>query len=233
MNYKKPFLIIITEPQPAPMLERFFHRDDNQIVDLLEKPHCLRRMGWNMSTLDDAHISEGKYWEVKNSDRKTHKLYRTGIFATSAQLDADFLGHGMSQADFAQRPTVNPLALVEYVYEYCRLYTEILNVGNPNYAGELNITIAIVGSQTYGKLQLSTGHVHDPFMHMSNYTAEIKKDFEGIVKVPITSNSDLDPKKIAFEVLSFLYESVNVSPNDIPYTNSKDQVDVDRIIKVG
>jgi hypothetical protein len=233
MNNKKPYLILIAEPIPSLMFEKLFHREGNAVINLLEKPHSLRHMGWNMETLDTARIFGGKGWEVKNGDRKTIRLYSSGMLTAHALLSSEFLGHGMSRDEFSDVPIVNPLAIVEYVYEYMKLFCDIIKSGSKEYSGIIGIRVAIVGSDINGKkLQLSTGNVSDPFFRMEMHRQEILDDYDGETSINISSDTGVDPAKMAFQVLELIYRGAGVTADNIPYTNYVDSVDVDKILKV-
>lgn len=233
MSNKKPYLILIAEPIPSLEFDKLFHREGNPVVALLEKPRSLRSMGWNMDTLDTARIFEGKGWEVKNGDRKTIRLYSSGMLTAHALLNSEFLGHGMSRDEFTETPIVNPLAIVEYVYEYMKLFCDIIKSGSKEYSGIIGIRVAIVGSNTNGKkLQLSTGNVFDPFLHLEMNRQEILEDYDGETNINISDTAVIDPAKMAFQALELIYRGAGVTADNIPYTNYVDTVDIDKILKV-
>jgi len=100
-------------------------------MDLVQNPPSMRRMGWNLLTLDRGKNVEGKYLQVINGERKVLRVYRDGCIIFAGSASEDFLGHGTQ--DRVQAVAVNALAATEVIAEFVLFCDRMIKylVNNP------------------------------------------------------------------------------------------------------
>lgn len=232
---KPPILVFGARLFPSQEIPRFFEKQGNKLVKLLTNPPYLRYTGWNLLTLGHAEIKDAAYWEIKNGDRKTLRLYRDGTFIASCYADNTFLGWGREANEFDGFPLINSLAIVEYTYEFVELYRKFLEC--INFKEKITISFNLSSSKTIsGSTLLLTKHeVKSIFYGFRSDCSPIIK--EGVIKDSIEVNiqkNSFDSARIAFELLSKIYLLANIASDEIPYTKRLESgervIDVNRII---
>jgi len=222
MNSKVPLIILAATPLEKVSADNFFSEDSN-FFRLMKDPPYLRYMGWNMLTLDYPKIIDGLYWEVKNGDRKTARLYKDGSFVTFAYADNSFLGWGKSDEDFAKFPKLNTLALIEYVYEFTELYRNFLTQfeGVRQVRFKIGIKNSLVGDKP---LYLTPTKVNDFLYSFENNPGELKKDFLSEITIDIDKGNVYDSERVAFQLLSEIFVRFNISSDKIPYAVEENNI---------
>lgn len=230
---KSPLFILAAVPTTRVKIPNFFS-ESNPYATLLKDPPYLRYMGWNMLTLDRPRIINGQAWEVRNGDRKTFRFYRDGSLVAIVYSDNTFLGWGQSDVDFHNNPRLNPLAVIEYVYEFVELYRNMLN--NFDDVKEIRFELSIKNSKVGDKyLYIIPRKLDDPFPLVHGGPGTLKKDFEASVVAEAEADNINSSKFVAFEVLAELFGRFGVPSDKIPYTSvDKDNrrfVDIDSFPK--
>lgn len=213
---KGPLFILGAAPTTKVEIPDFFN-ENNPYAKLLKDPPYLRYMGWNMLTLDHPKIIDGQAWEVRNGDRKTFRFYRNGSFVAVVYADNSFLGWGQNDADFHNNPKLNPLALVEYVYEFVELYRNILS----NFDGkkEVRIDLSIVNSKVGEKeLYIVPRQLDDPFPLAHGTVGKLSKDFDAQVYTTFQVDDKDSSKFVALKILDELFGRFGIPSDKIPYT---------------
>ena len=118
-----PQFVYAASPKEPCTFKNFF--EETSVKRLLENPGELRYAGWDLQTRATARIIKGEYWEVKSGERKSLQLYEDGTLITKVSAGADFLGWGRSESDFQSSPRLNPVALVEFTYNFVSLYAKL------------------------------------------------------------------------------------------------------------
>lgn len=130
---------MMTEVKPTPLyilgvipdknlnIKGFFEYGEESFRWMLEHPKSLRSYGWDLETLDRAKIVEGKWIEVRNGERKKIQLVKDGALLMAAYADNTFLGWGKSEEEFAKKPKINTLALIEVTFNFVEFYREFLS----------------------------------------------------------------------------------------------------------
>ena len=233
-TYTPPLIIIGVEPKEKITLENFFSEENNALYDLLRNPPYLRYAGWNLLTLNNPIIKNGKCWEVKNGERKTIRIYRDGTLIAIGYADDSFLAWGAGHEDFIKFPLLNSLAVVEYTYEFVELYKNMLE-----HIPKINRIIFKIGIKDVQifeskKIYFKPSEVSDPWYKTRldiNELTPVTDDFYESINIDITSN--YDSKHIAYILLSELLVHFNIPTDKIPYTfkdnNGIGYVDADRI----
>lgn len=113
---------IAAYPNEALELRTIFLSTPDSIRKRLENPPILRYGGWNLRTLDQAKILRGEMIRVGNGKRIMVDLYRDGTMIFAGQGDHQFL----AWHDEAKQK-INPVALVEILYEFFAFYILVLD----------------------------------------------------------------------------------------------------------
>lgn len=220
MSTNAPLFILAAAPTTNIKMLDFFS-EENHYAKLLKDPPYLRYMGWNMLTLDQPKIIDGKAWEVRNGDRKTFRFYRDGSFVAVVYADNSFLGWGQSDEDFQNNPRINSLALIEYVYEFVELYRNILVSFSDK--KEVRFDLAIKNSKVGEKhLYAVSQKINDPFYARVGEIGELSDDFEAQVFTDFQLDNKDSSKFIAFKILAEFFGRFGISSDKIPYTNVDD-----------
>lgn len=218
---KNPLYILAAVPNNGINFKRFLDGGEDSPKNLLEKPPYLRYGGWNMLTLDQARIREGSYWELKNGERKTIQLYRDGSFISIARADNSFLGWGISKDNFLAEPGLNPLAIIEYTYEFVELFRKLLNFMES--VRDVNFRVELVNTELVnGKRLILNPHLpSNPFWQPSE-GREIEKDFIHSMQIPLEKNT-YSSKYIAFLLIQEVFLRFGILPENILYHGKDDQ----------
>jgi hypothetical protein len=228
-----PMLILAAAPTTI-IEDSDFFSEDNKYIKFLKDPPYLRYLGWNMLTLDQPKIIDGRAWEVKNGDRKTIRYYRDGTFLAKVYADNSFLGWGQSDEEFQNNPRINPLALIEYVYEFVELYRNILVTFD--YRKEIRFVIEIKNSTVGNKqIYIMPRRVNDPFYALIGESGELKSDFTAEITTEFQLDNRDSSKYISFKIISELFGRFGISSDKIPYCNfdevNRRYIDIDSFPK--
>ncbi len=217
INKNEPLFILGAAPTLRVEISDFFS-ENNPYAKLLKDPPYLRYMGWNMLTLDHPKIIDGQAWEVRNGDRKTFRFYRDGSLVAVVYADNSFIGWGQSDEDFQNNPKLNPLAVIEYVYEFVELYRNMLN--NLDGVKEVRFDLSIRNSNVGGKnLYIVPRKLDDPFPLVYGTSGTLTKDFEAQVFTEFQVDNKDSSKYVAFKILEELFGRFGIPSDKIPYTN--------------
>jgi hypothetical protein len=101
-------------------------------VEVLRNPPTFRSptVGWDLWTLDEARIVEGRKRVLVNGDRKRLTLFPDGAMTFVASFN-DFLGWPNTREEFAKRPQLNSVAFVELIYNFARTYLAVVDYMSP------------------------------------------------------------------------------------------------------
>ncbi len=235
-NKKIPLLILAADTRERFLIPGFFEEEKNPLYEKLKNPTFLRHSGWNLLTLDTPKIRRGEFWEVKGGDKKTIRLYQTGALIASAYADNTFLAWGQNNEDFIQSPRLNPLAIIEYVYEFVELYRRFLE--NFPESKVIRFAVAIKNSILENKKRI---HLKPYDVNSLEYQINIArdednyrldKDFSESIAIKIVKN-DYDSKYISYKLLSIIFTKFNIPSDKIPYTledkKGKRYIDIEKI----
>lgn len=213
-----PTLILAVSPEKPTRIQDFFS-EQSGAFKVLKDPPSYRYMGWNMLTLDYPKIKGGKAWEVKNGDRKTIRIYEDGTLLAVCPADNSFLGWGKDFDEFAETPNLNTLAVIEYIYEFVRLYKGIIQQTQaPIQSVTFRISLRNVTLPNGKTLSLIPLRVSDFGYSLKMDMSFIERDFDEDVEI----NMEEDERYIAYKLLYRFFIQFGISPDKIPYT-SKDE----------
>ncbi|MBI5359397.1 MAG: hypothetical protein HZA48_02315 [Planctomycetes bacterium] len=215
-----PFYIIAATPQKPLQFENFFDSGKCPVVELVKNPPSLRRMGWDLVTLDTPRILKGECWEVNNAERKRIRLYKDGTVIFRAAADDSFLGLGREN-HIQPYPSLNALALVEVTYNFVKFYSSIIMKGNKTHVNSLPITfqIKLINltpniSRIFSVYLNSSEAVWD-IHHKTNIAPETQMQKELTLPIPPISPP---VEEIAYKIIEIVFTWFGIPANDIPYT---------------
>jgi hypothetical protein len=113
-----PVLVISCSPLQPIFIKEFFVAKDHSAYSLIRRPQKTRHSGWDVTTLDNPKILKGECWSVSNGERKLLRVYEDGSIIFAGAADGSFLGWGKNLAEFERKPRLNPVALIELVYNF-------------------------------------------------------------------------------------------------------------------
>jgi hypothetical protein len=125
-----PHFVYAMVPRGASSFKNFF--EAGPIHELLEKPGELRYACWDLNTRDQAKIVKGEFLELKSGERKLIRLYEDGSLIVRADASESFLGWGRGEVEFKQKPRLNPVAVVEFTYNFVNLCAKLVKFLEPN-----------------------------------------------------------------------------------------------------
>jgi len=210
-----PFYILVATPIESSRLNKIFESGDDSIIDLLKNPGRLRRMGWDLETLNTPRIIEGEYLEVKNGDRKLINIYEDGTFILRVASDHTFLGWGRDETVFGEDSRLNPVALVELTYNFIDFYKKLIphftkrpvnirfNVEFRNISKNFYLLPYGVGTYAW---TFADERYHAPGDEMTNKTLNVKTD-DILIKSAY----------VAYDLVKMLYLWFGIGPEKIPY----------------
>jgi hypothetical protein len=235
-----PKFILAAQPNEKIYIPDFFvESEDNIFFEKLRKPTYLRYMGWNLLTLDYPKIKNGTYWEVKNGDRKTIKLYRDGALVAIGDANEEFLGWGANSHDkYVEYPNLLALALIEYVYEFVELY-KIFIEKFPEVKNIL-IKFGFKNVDTWDGKRLILKPQEVSSLVIPNFDNEkrnfINKDFINEISVT-TENNTYNSQIVAYRIVSDIFTTFNIPVDKIPYITENELgqkvIDIEKIKKIG
>lgn len=231
-----PKFILAAQPEEKIDIPDFFiESQDNIFFEKLKEPEYLRYSGWNMRTLDYPKIKNGTYWEVKNGNIKTIRLYRDGSLVSVADANEDFLGWGAkTYEDYVTSPKLLALALIEYIYEFVQLYKVFLKKFPTTEHVLFKFGFKNVEIWEGKRLILKPNEIY-ALIRPSNESVDanqIAKDF--MTEIPLKLEKDMyNSEVIAYKIVEEIFIRFNISIEKIPYVKQNELgqkvIDVEKI----
>lgn len=214
MSDSPRFVLSVAPHEPTRFVNLFGKSDARS---LLEKPGTLRPAGWDMETQDQARIVRGEYLEVGITDWKTIRLYEDGTLVAIVPADETFLGWGSRLDAFWDKPRLNPLAIIEFVYSFAKLYSDLVVHLMPRprsvrFRADLNklfrenarVYLVPYGLDTMMWLSERIKHVAPD--------ATMRRELDGNVAALVAR-----PERIAYLLVERIYAWFGAPPEHIPY----------------
>jgi hypothetical protein len=227
------YLLAMTAEQPN-RVKNLFRLGSGTIAEVLENPGSFRDYGWDLQTLDQAHIENGEYLELNNGPRKQIQLYEDGSLLARGSIDESFLGWAPADRDFDKYPRVHSLAIIEFTAAFAYMYRKIVPFLE-RYPKQINFHVEIAdGLVGERMLYIAPYPVETYGWYMSQGEYSLKNpnpQYEG--SFPTQYLMD-DPDQIAFQLVERLFLFFGVPANKIPYTREEQgvlKVNVDQIAK--
>jgi hypothetical protein len=200
----------------------------------LENPPYARYEGWNLITLERAELLGGPRLHIQNGQRKFIDLHEDGTLIAVGTFDS-FLGWG--RWDFAERPKVNGLAVVEFTHELVSFYERLLHEYIEPLPDEVRLTVGVRNAHyehegQERKLHLSPGPIGDLYdLDQYNRREAPESAFNESIDVPASPEEPhLDVGRASYELLRRFYNRFGFTDDAVPYTNQEhDAIDFAQI----
>jgi hypothetical protein len=228
----EPLYVLAAAPQDqvhVPTLTR-----DQGVRQFLEQPPYARYEGWNLVTLERADLRSGPRLHIQNGRRKFIDLVADGTLTAIGTFDG-FLGWG--RWEFAQRPKVNGLAVVEFTHEFVSFYERLLHeyvepipTGVRFSVGVRNAHYEHEGDER--KLYLSPGPIGDLYdLDEYNRREAPSPAFTEALDVETSAEEPhLDVGTVSYQLLRRFYNWFGFTDDAVPYTNqAHDSIDFAQI----
>lgn len=213
-----PPTYVIAASVPAGNRVRGFFTDSGASPSLLlERPPQFRYAGFDTTTMDQARLVDETAYEVKSADRKLLRLYQDGTLIFRMAADADFLGWGQEEDEFARFPRLNPVSVVEAHASFVYLYRTVLpTLVKPSETVEFTLTLrgAQVGEQRLALTQYYKGGIRNIY-HPPLYRAH-SREVDEIVDVA-TEVVVNEPEHVAYQLVERFYSMFDMAPDLIPF----------------
>lgn len=216
---ENPVFIYSMAPRGSSSVRNFF--EAGPLHELLEKPGELRRSGWDLNTRDYAKIVKGEYLELRNGERKVIRLYEDGSLLVRASAHADFLGWGRGDAEFKRTPRLNPVAVIEFTYNFTNLCAKLMEFLQPaprTIEIRVEIKNAFFGDSKLYMIPYGTGtyawHFDDP---------QFQAPEASMVRQIDVSTEELasKPGVVAYSLVQKIYTWFGISTDKIPYISAE------------
>jgi len=217
-----PVYVLTAMPTEEARLKDFFDSGPQSIMELLEKPPTFRWAGFDLRTLDQAKIVRGEYLEVRVGSRKVIQLYPDGTLIYRAAADSSFLGWGREEEDFAEKPRLNPVAVIETTTAFVHFFRSLI----PRFEKlprEIIFRLELRDAQVNGaKLYLTPYMVNSAAWLFEDERYDIR---EANVVDEVTVETDKiweQPDTVAYVLVQKFYLFFNVPSDKIPYVVDRD-----------
>lgn len=223
-----PVYVLAAAPREKVRLRDLFRSGPGTVMELMQNPGYTRAFGWDLRTLDDPRIVEGEFLEVGYSDYKLIRTYEDGTVVLRAAADHSLLGWGREEAQFAQKPRLNPIALIELTYHFVLFYQAILahltaSVQTIVFTAELHGAILGNGQRLY-LIPYTVG----------TFAWELDSDKHPAPKADMSKQVEVasellhrNPGAVAYRLIEKVYTWFGVPTDQIPYvaaTNPQEPV---------
>jgi hypothetical protein len=213
--WNKPAFILSAVPTLPVQIATLFERRDAPIVRLLEEPPKLREAGFDLASGSSARIVQGMSRRAMIPGDKLLELWRDGTLIFAAPGGDEFLGWGR-HAQEGRPIRINPLALIESTYLFAQLSRSLYEAAEPRPAGieySLELRNMTVGDVACGLVPGPLG------TFASEYGTDIHRAPHSgkIVKVTC-EGADMEPRIVAFRLVSEIYVWFEIDHDRIPYT---------------
>jgi hypothetical protein len=208
-------------PRGSSSFKSFF--ETGPIQDLLEKPGELRYAGWDLNTRDNAKIIKGEYLELRNGERKLIRLYEDGSLIVRASAAEEFLGWGRGDAEFRQKPRLNPVAVIEFTYNFVALCAKLVKLLEPipkTVGIRIEIRNAFLENSKLYMIPYGTGTVA---WHFDD--EQYKAPEASMLREIDVSTEELmsRPDAVAYALVEKIYTWFGISTEKIPYVSADGQ----------
>ncbi len=228
-----PLLILAATPKEQVKIRNFFDTSQKSAWNLLAHPGQLRYAGWDLQTLDTPRIKKGEYLEVVNGDRKILNLYEDGTFVFNSFADGSFLGWGQNDEGFQNNPRLNPVAIIEVIFNFVDFYNKLADFFEEK-PENMIIKAQIQGAFLDEKHKLYlTPYGINTFAwitgHERGYASE--NDMIKEFTFPLSRIKE-NPAEAAYSIIEKIYLWFGLTPDKIPYVKEvggKKSIDTDKI----
>jgi hypothetical protein len=221
--------ILAAYPRQPNELKTIFQTSEGSILKHLENPPTLRHGGWGLHTFSQPKIMRGEFIRVGDINYKVVDLYRDGTMILAVVAGSNFLAWGRSGTE----TKINPLSLVEVVYNFFSLYCLVIN-DLKNEPQEIMVRADFNNLHHNGEKTYLVPHgVHAWTYETPFEVNEAPEDcMNKVITLPATNFS---AGAAAFTILREIYLWFGLSEDKIPYAKVSDggsEVDPEQITQI-
>ncbi|MEK6335916.1 MAG: ATP-binding protein [Acidobacteriota bacterium] len=207
--------ILSVEPVPAGELKTIFQTSEGTVRKSLEDPPTLRQGGFALQTHEQARIIKGELIRVLNEKYKILDLYRDGTLIFAVSADSNFLAWASTGDDLR----LNPVALIESVYNFLSLYALVLDDLKEK-PRRLIVRAALRNMHSNGVRSYLLPYGNDGLGYPLvggelNYAPD-----EDCTKLIEANGEQLDPSELTLRVVKEIYLWFGLEEDKIPYTKT-------------
>jgi hypothetical protein len=218
-------LILTAYPQSHVDLNTIFSSNAGSLKSILESPPRLREYGFGLRVLDKAQIIRGQFCRVSAEGIKAVDLYKDGVLVAALRADEEFLCWAMEDLLF------NPIALIESIYDFVRLYEAVLQDMKPK-ADKVVARMDFKRLHKDGNINKLGGRDLTRLKAIFADSIRLAPDdsWHQTINIEIT---DFSVSKVAYLLAEMIYLYFGLAIEEIPYTkeiNDMKFIDISRII---
>lgn len=207
---EKRVMVLTAYPAQPGELETIFTTAEGSIRRHLERPPVLRYGGWQLETQGSTKILRGELVRAETDNYKLLDLYRDGTLVFVCRADGDFL----CWASDSMR--INPVALVEVVYNFASFYKLVLDDLGERPSG-FSVRIELRNMHLDGVKNQLAPNAAGSFEHRSGYGGRVAPDDRMAVVRKIDADN-YDAGRVAFQILREIYSWFGLEEDKVPYT---------------
>ena len=229
----KPSFALGVKPVYPLNLGELFSSADHPLVKLLNTPPYFREEGFNIDSGDNSKIIQGKLRRASIDEDRLLELWKNGSLIFCSTAGTSFLTWS-GQDPNSNTYIVNPLALSESIYLFLLLTNKILYTANSD-TMDVHITF-MLSNLIHGNISLGMcpGNLKSfAWRFKENIHRAPKNSFKEIITGSVSED---ELPKLAFNIVSSLYEWFGLEHDKIPYTskiNNYSIIDKNKIIEAG
>jgi hypothetical protein len=182
----------------------------SSLVKAFESPPELRYSGWDLQISGPRHkIIRGEVRRAVEREQKILDLYRDGTVVFAVTAESDFLAWGTKSNDLK----INPLSLIETVYNFVSFYRIILENSNIT-ASNIEFRIDLYNMHLNGQKTFMVPYGLGAFSAHEEYPAPTDTWNKTLT---VLANS-FDVGSIAYRIVQEIYLWFGIEADKIPYT---------------
>jgi hypothetical protein len=221
---------IPTDPVEIPTL---FTSRDAEVVRLLEHPPELRHSGFDLDPASPARMVRGQLRRVGLQGYKLLELWFDGTLIFVARGDGDFLSWGRYTRS-GDPLRLNQLALIESTYLFAELSRQVFEQAKPRPRG-MEYRLELRNMSVNG---IPCGLIPGPLgTFATEYGTDIHRAPDSHATFTVGwDEPEIDPRVVAFLLVSKVYEWFGIEHEYIPYTDQVSNrliVNPDQIRRLG
>ena len=212
-----PSYSLVATPKPKVQVPTLFESRAGEVVQLLKDPPSLRYAGFSQHTGAFPEIVEGKLRRALQPGFASLELWADGTMIFAADGGDDYLSWG-ERASRDSPLRINQIVLLESTYVFLKLISQLSKYYLPTPDQiEFQMHLRNLVSEVAPCL-LGAGRVHEFSRAMEK---PIRKAPRPSAKF-VTMTQEIDPGKVAFDLVSQVYTWFGHDYENIPYASIDD-----------
>jgi hypothetical protein len=211
----KRAMVLAAYPALSNEIESIFASSDRSAKKYLENPPALRYGGFALMTDERVKIIRGELIRARSGGYKIIDLYRDGTLIFAVRGDGEFLAWATPNG----KQRINPVSLVEAVYNYVSFYKLVLE------------ELKEAANRIFLRVDLKNLHMND----LKSYLLSYGPDYLGfrdegsapdneMTKVIEVDAKEFEAGRVSFQLLREIYLWFGLEEDKIPYTKTEDDV---------